>query len=472
MKIHRKVGAVLLAACFAGATPALGETGPAAPTPGPVVAPAAPVYSIVRWDEDYSYLKDPANRSDTFDPIKYIPLGGESYLSLGGSARYRYEYFNNNNFGAGPQDNDGYHLTRFLAHADLHLNPNLRFFVQGKSAMEDSRTGGPRASDADELDLQQGFGDLVLPFGEKSSATVRAGRQELSYGAQRLIGPLDWANVMRTFEGAKLMVDMPGDKLDIFWVRPVTIDKEEFNDGDGSASLAGVYNTTPIPKFLPGAGTKLELYALALNRADPAGNDADLYTLGTRLTAAPRPWDFDVEADYQFGRFADEVVNAYGLAIEGGYTFADVTPSPRPFVGFDIASGSPDGSERFNQLFPTGHLHFGYIDVIGRQNIIDLHPGIVLKLAKSVTLRAEDHFFWRQNVNDAVYNAAGGVLRADSGSNASSIGNEVDFTLAWQIDRHLSALAGYSHFFTGDFIAQTGANRDIDFFYLGLSYVF
>src|SRR4051812_33096106 len=131
-----------------------------------------PSYTLVRWDENYSYLKDPQQRTDLFDSIKYIPLGENSYLSLGGQARYRYEFFNNFNFGAGPQDDDGYHLTRFLLHGDLHLGENFRLFVEGKSAMTDGRTGGPRASDADEADIQQAFGDVILPLAEKTSLTL------------------------------------------------------------------------------------------------------------------------------------------------------------------------------------------------------------------------------------------------------------------------------------------------------------
>src|SRR3954467_10292768 len=55
------------------------------------------VYQRLRYDEDYTYLRDPAKRSDVWDPIKYIPLNdtGDSYLSLGGEARERYELYNN-----------------------------------------------------------------------------------------------------------------------------------------------------------------------------------------------------------------------------------------------------------------------------------------------------------------------------------------------------------------------------------------
>jgi len=88
-----------------------------------------PQYTLSRWDEDYRYLRDPAEGEaphDFFDPIKYIKLNdkGDIYLSLGGQVRYRYEYFNDFNFGAGQQDPNGYHLIRMLAHTDLHLGEN------------------------------------------------------------------------------------------------------------------------------------------------------------------------------------------------------------------------------------------------------------------------------------------------------------------------------------------------------------
>ena len=74
---------------------------PGTPTKG-AATPQAPAYTPVRWNEDYSYLKN-APDADFFDRIKYIPLGVDDwYLSLGGQLRYRYEYFNNFNFSPPP----------------------------------------------------------------------------------------------------------------------------------------------------------------------------------------------------------------------------------------------------------------------------------------------------------------------------------------------------------------------------------
>src|SRR5688500_11426351 len=125
-----------------------------------------PPYTPVRWNEDWSYLRN-STHTDFFDPIKYIPLGDDPnwYLSIGGQARYRYENFKNLNFDPpsppGPaQDDDGFHLIRLFLHADLHMGRNVRVFGQVKSAMEDDREGGPRPVDADEFDVHQLFVDF------------------------------------------------------------------------------------------------------------------------------------------------------------------------------------------------------------------------------------------------------------------------------------------------------------------------
>jgi hypothetical protein len=89
-----------------------------------------------------------------------------------------------------------------------------------------------------------------------------------------------------------------------------------------------------------------------------------------------------------------------------------------------------------------------------------------------VTLRTDYHLFWRQSDDDALYNAAGGVQRADNGSDEMFVGSEIDLLLNWQIDRHWTFYTGYSHFFAGDFLQDTGPADDIDFLYAALQLTF
>ena len=38
---------------------------------------AQPAYKVLRYEEDYRYLKDPSPSTDFWDPIKYLPLGDQ-----------------------------------------------------------------------------------------------------------------------------------------------------------------------------------------------------------------------------------------------------------------------------------------------------------------------------------------------------------------------------------------------------------
>jgi hypothetical protein len=159
----------------------------AADSSGP--PPAPPVFLQLRYDENYAYLRDPANRADLFDPIKFMPLDspGDFYLTLGGEVRERYEYYHNSQWGLGPQDANGYLLQRYMIHADTHLGEYFRFFTRFKSGLEDGRNGGPRPNDEDKFDLHQAFFDARIPFSEADSLTLPLGRQELAYGSSRLV---------------------------------------------------------------------------------------------------------------------------------------------------------------------------------------------------------------------------------------------------------------------------------------------
>jgi hypothetical protein len=126
------------------------------------------------------------------------------YLSIGGEARYRYEYFSQFNFGLGPQDDNGYLLQRYLLHADAHFGKRIRVFTQLQSAIGSGRDGGPRLTDDDRLEAHQAF--LDLKFGDEAkSLTFRVGRHEMDFGSGRLISASEGLNVRRSFDGLRLI---------------------------------------------------------------------------------------------------------------------------------------------------------------------------------------------------------------------------------------------------------------------------
>jgi hypothetical protein len=108
--------ALLALVAMAGAG-GFSQTGqPAAPSPAVASAQSSsPSFQPLRYEEDWSYLKDASKRSEWIDTLKYIPVNRKGwYVSLGGESRLRYEYFDQFNFGAGAQDENGYLFTTLL----------------------------------------------------------------------------------------------------------------------------------------------------------------------------------------------------------------------------------------------------------------------------------------------------------------------------------------------------------------------
>src|SRR5262245_14212594 len=103
-QLARRILYVLVIVTIPGASMgAFGQTAhPATPLPVATQAsspPSPPPFQALRYDEDWSYLGDESRRSEWLDRMKYIPLNERGwYLSLGGEARIRYEYFSQFNF--------------------------------------------------------------------------------------------------------------------------------------------------------------------------------------------------------------------------------------------------------------------------------------------------------------------------------------------------------------------------------------
>ncbi|MEO6971151.1 MAG: alginate export family protein [Chthoniobacterales bacterium] len=262
-----------------------------------------------------------------------------------------------------------------------------------------------------------------------------------------------------------------------FWTEFSPVDKYSFDVPDGQTKFYGLYATKGKPVD-PIAG---DFYFLGLDKMDPVTFNGTTghekrYTVGGRVFGSSHGFDYELENAYQFGQVGAGDISAWMLATEGGYTFKKACGTPRLALGFDYASGD-DGAGgdvgTFNQLFPLGHAYFGYIDAIGRQNIIDLHPGLYLKCAgDKLNLKAEGHFFWRAESADALYNAGGGVLRRGAPGTSKEVGSEIDLVANYRFNRHLNVEAGFSRFFAGKFIQQTGPDSDINFFYLQSEFYF
>jgi hypothetical protein len=186
--------------------------------------------------------------------------------------------------------------------------------------------------------------------------------------------------------------------------------------------------------------------------------------------------DWEAEGAYQTGDFAGQSISAGFVSAEVGWKPCARCFEPRIAVGADYASGDSDGAGgdlgTYNQLFPTGHAFFGFIDNIGRQNLIAGRLSASIKPTQKLTILADLHQFWRAEANDAVYNAGGAIFRAPGGSTSRDDGAEFDLVVRLKTSRHTEWEGAWCHFFPGAFLDQTGASEDEDFFYVSLTYTF
>jgi alginate export protein len=440
---------------------------------------ASRTYNLLRENDDWSFLADPSLRSDLWDPIKYIPLACEAcYVSFGGEIRETFEQVGNDNWGKQRYTN-AFLLQRYMLHSDWHLGKTLRVFVQLKSGVEDFRAGGPRPIDEKRLDFEAAFLEVGNTH-KKNWAVLRIGRQELNYGAGRLVSVREGPNVRQSFDGVKIRVQAGAWNVDAWAVRP-DLDKLGFfnNVPDHKTAFWGVYATRPFRRAVG-----YDLYYLGLDRKNAAferGTAAELrHTIGGRLwrpVAKQEPGaDFDYEGVVQFGTFDSDNIRAWTFASDNGYSLTTVPLRPRFSIKADISSGDNPGSRTlgtFNPIYPIGN-YFGVLADTGPGpvNFIDVHPRIQTQLPHGISISTDLVAQWRENVNDGVYAVPGFLLVPANGSRARFVGYRPGVEVRWQIDRHAYLQADYGIFYAGQFLKEASPGRNINYVEFWAGYKF
>lgn len=441
-------------------------------------AAGRPAYQSSRFDEDWSALRDPAKRTDPFDPIKFIPLtaDGSWYMTLGGELRERFESSRNPLFGlAAPARND-YLLQRAFLFADVHYGPNFRTFVELASGLTAGWSGTPPATQKNDLDLLQGFGELSFPV-NAGDVTLRAGRQELSFGSSRLVSVRDSPNFRRSFDAVRGTWNVSKDvRVDAFISRPVAPQPGVFDDGmDQNQTFWGVYATAPVPGV---QSLKADLYYLGLERRNASfaqGIAAERReTIGTRLFGKRDGFDWNMEGAFQFGSFGASNIRAWTVSGDVGYTFAELLFSPRLGLKADAISGDKnlkDGTlGTFNPLFPK-LPYFSEANLVAPMNLLDLQPNVTLAITPKVSLNVGWNPFWKQETADAVYSSALVPVKGTAGGAGRFIGQQTSATLAWAATTHLNIAGTYVHYTPGDRVKLAGG-QDGDFVAVWAQFLF
>jgi hypothetical protein len=457
--------------------------------------PVEPAYTLSRYDEDYSFLAYPANRTEPLDLIKYIPLldlGPLYFVTLGADIREQYEFIENDNFGLGSVNNHGYWLQRIMLYSDWHFGPYFRAFVQLKTSEEEGREPGPRPTDRKRLDFNQAFVDFsyprtVLPA-DQSYLTLRLGRQEIDFGDERLLAVREGPNTRQSFDGARLILNSSDGRVDVFALR-VDPDETGYFDNDPSwshATVWGVYSTFPLTTKSTAAklnNISLDLFYIGFEHGEAQFNqgvgDELRHSIGGRLWRAHHinGLDFNLFGVYQFGSFAGKQISAFSAAIDAGYKLFNLPWAPRIAGSLQISSGdsSLHGSklETFNAMFPAGYYYGGALDEqIGPANAIILQSELDLHPTASLVINLKAMFVWREDTADGLYNVPGFVVLPGSSNSHRYVGASPQVLITQQLGRHMSVSLNYYHFYRGGFLTSQPETKDVDYFSIWTSYTF
>lgn len=427
---------------------------------------AATAYKPLFFDNDFSYLCDEAYHGCLLGEClkkQCLPRGG--WFDIGGQYRARY-HAERNMRGLGLTGiDDDFLLHRTRIYGDFHFTPNIRFYAEVLDAESNYENFGPRPIEVNRTEVQNLFVDARLLERCGNSLTARVGRQELLFGAQRVVSPLDWANTRRTFEGVRVMWEKKNHSIDAFWMNPMRIDDSSFDSPDRDQEFMGIYSSYTGCK-----DQTLDAYFLRLLNGRGT-NDFEYNTLGLRWQGTQNDFLWDFEAAYQFGDNTDGSSHVAGMATFGiGRKLSCRCWKPTVWLYYDWASGddATGAGNGFHHNFPLAHKYNGFMDLFGRRNLEDVNVQFSVQPSKRLKLLAWYHYLFLETQTDTPYSVVMTPFNAANLPGSPELGHEIDLLATYTFGPRSNLVLGYSRFFSGDYYATTPGvpfNGDADFFY-------
>lgn len=423
-------------------------------------------FKSLRFDENYAALAKDTS-ANWYKGLKFAPLSTDkkSYLSFGGEIRYQYFHFTNEDWGAAPEDKDGFVLTRYLAHADLHVGPYFRTFVQLQSSLANGQVDTPSPVDQNILDLHQAFADFNTYLPNNKSLTLRLGRQEFLYGSQRLVSVREAPNNRQAFDAARLIYNSAKIRFDAFYSYYVPAKPNIFDDGfNRGTQFWGAYAVLKKVPLLQ----NIDLYYLGIHKKtavfDAGAGAENRHSVGARIWGATPAWQYDIEALYQFGEFAGSQISAWTASANVSYTLSEMRYQPQLGIKTESISGDRHDNDgrlnTFNPLFPRGG-YFGLAALIGPSNLTDIHPYFQMNLTKKLAFSIDYDLFWRMSRNDGIYAVSGKMIYSGKAGTSAQIGRQLGTGFEFAANKHFYLRQEFTWFSAGEYLKQAGPGKDI-----------
>lgn len=434
----------------------------AAPAAALAATPACPPQPI-RWMDDCSKLA--GQQLTGLDRLRYIPLGGESWLTFGGEVKTRGEGLDTD-FGIGGVRDYQMAALRFMADGDLHITPKLRLFAQLATVDESGRIAA-RPQDRNRVDVPQAFIDVPLELGPVS-VLARYGRHELDLSGNRLVTTREGAGIRRTFEGPLTNLYAGGARLTVFRLHPLLLKRGAFDDvADQGDTFTGA--SLDFPRLKTGL---LTAFLFDRTRQDSRALDylgaERRYTTGLRFAGKLGGWDGNAQGAVQWGRAGDgRDLRAFGGNATATYTF-DAPHTPR-FIGtIAYASGDKRRGDGVIQTFdPVYPNNFGLSDAsFLYQTNYGLISGQGLWRFGKADIGGGAYLVTRASTGDAIYGQGRAIPGTAGPGNVTAWLAQAN--IRTQLTARVDLYASYVRAFVGEGVRAAGGH-DSGYFRIDLA---
>lgn len=404
----------------------------------------------------------------------------ERNVTVSGQVRVRPEFRDNADFDDDRPDRQRFFGQRTRLGLAVRVNPK----VEGKVVAQDTRVWGTEGStlatgaEGQSLDLLEGYADLRwiwdLPL------DIRLGRQQLSFGRERLVGAHDFDPSSRTFDAYRIHFAFGALGIDGFSAKLVDTNPPGPAglpvESDQDRNFSGAYFSREGGRL-----KQLDIYWLRDIDKTRLTTPFEIkrHTLGLLGRATlPAGFAFETEYAYQTGEAGlGGDIAAQMLVAELTYARMEARDL-QAAVAVEWATGDGDPAdgklETFSQLFPSSHPHLGTMDYVGRQNIQDWRGQVGARLVSQLSATLDAHVFRLDTARDAWFDDLGGVARAgdrvfgpDPARTERDLGQEFDLLLRYTGLTGAVIEGGYCRFLTGNLIRLGGApSHDSDWGYV------
>lgn len=388
-------------------------------------------------------------------------------ISFGGEIREQLRVYQNISFGdvkTGARDHDIFIWQRYFFHADLRLNKNLRIFGQLNSNQVNFKDNVSPETEHDDLGILQGFIDLQMNL--PMVVQVRLGRQEFSFGAERMMGLRDGPNIRQTFDGARITTKLKKATGDFLIAQPVSYQPGIFDNLRNKAvTVYSTYWAIPVTKK-----STLDLYYFGhrIEGLKFAGDTAteNRHSFGLRFSNSTSPFYYDAEAIFQFGKFGDNRISAWQISSIVGYRWNGVALKPRVQVREGVISGDRVADDGIINTFRPISARPPVNDLLpaGPANIVIVTPEAEITVHKGLTLILRYMAIWRLTGTDGMYSGDVKTLtrQADNGTTVygNSIATGIVTDIAYIINQHFNVGFTGGHFFAGNYVINTGKGEN------------